>query len=307
MPHQRINTDDYKQNISDNEFINLAILWQVVKAARFWIISIIALSMLIALIYAFALPKRWEATATLQVGRISTSITSIGDSKLIEDPTQAVERIKLREFKEKVLTAMHLHTEESSDDRTDLLLATLKGNAIKGTDFITITARGYSIKDAADALVATCNEMKLEHQQITKPILIRLTQERLEIINKLVSVKSELKDIQAQMSAEGIYKPNTAFSPAIVAINISSAKESEIRYLNTQIIQYNALLASFDELSTRFVNKIYVSNHPVFPRKSIFLMLGLCFGLLLSSGLVLFRYTRFSTQDPVKPQLSKDL
>ncbi|WP_162818271.1 GumC domain-containing protein [Aquirhabdus parva] len=277
---------------SIEDTLDLSILWQVIKISWRRMFITIFVAMIISLLLAFILPKKWEATGTLQVGRMPSLS---GDSRLIEEPPQTVERIKLREFKENVLARMHLPTEEHIDNRSDLVYKSLKGATITGADFVDLVVRGYSMNDAANTLNAATAELKAQHLLIVQPIKNRLTKELAEINDKLNQATLEEKNINNQMSAAGIYKPNAPFSPSIVASNLLVAKESEIRALKAQQIQYNALLASFDEQSTKIINRIYVSKMAIFPNKIIFLGLGFIIGSLIAFGLALHRYSKISS------------
>ena len=278
---------------SDDEYlIDLSKLWHTIKQSWKLIAVITTLSAILALALTFFIPKQWEASTTIHIGQVPLNSAKL---ELIEEPSQTVERLKLREFKEKVLANMGLPIDENVDDRSDIVIDTLKGTATKGTEFVNLMARGYSTGEAEEALKATVDELKVAHALITEPVKKRLTQELQETNNKLTGLSTELKTLNAQMVASGTYKAGSEFAPSIVAINLLATKEAEVRTLKAQEIQLNAQLEACNERATQIINKIQVAKRAAFPKRSIFLALGLFFGLVLGVGVALMRPARTKT------------
>ncbi len=252
---------------------------------------ILSLSLLFALggfILALLMPKQWEATATLHIGRIPANLGV--ESKLIEDPLQTVERIKSLGFQQKVLTDLGLPIEKGEDQRSDILLGSLKGISIQNTEFLNLSVRGYSKNDAINSLKIVTKEIQAIHLVITQPFRNYTQKESLIIAKNLNDTSLEVVGLKSKMS--NINKPNASFAPSIVAINLLAAKEGERNSLQNQLIQKNAQLTAFDEQATTLVNKIYVSSKPVFPKRSTFIVIGALLGLLSGAWLALFRYKK---------------
>ncbi|GAC1369658.1 MAG: hypothetical protein NVS3B3_01460 [Aquirhabdus sp.] len=274
-------------NEVNHEYLfTLTDIWQTLKNSWHLIAGIMALFILIAFILTLIIPKQWEAKATLRIGHLRSDT---GEMKLIEDPLQTVERTKLAGFKEKILIDMHLPTEKGTDDRTDLLLSSLKGSDIKNTDFINLSARGYSSNDAINILKICIQELKKTHELIVQPIKNRIIKESQATDENLTTASQELIRLNQHMSAAGTYTANSAFAPSIVAINLLANKVAEVQKLKAEQIKYSAILSSFDEQSTSIINTIDISKKPVFPKRSIFLTLGCLLGLLVGIGVALIK------------------
>jgi LPS O-antigen subunit length determinant protein (WzzB/FepE family) len=275
---------------SDDEYlIDLSKLWQTIRQSWRLITGLTFVGVAIALVVALMLPKEWEASATLQIGRMH-QIT--GEWRAIEDPQQAVERLKLREFKENVLASLALPLDEDEDDRSEIYFKSVKGVAVKGTDFITVGTRGFSTQEANASLDATMNQLMAKHVSIAEPMKQHLTAEMTETHAKLVASEEVLKQLNTQLLASGTYKAGSEFAPSIVAFGLLASKTAEVNALKSKEIELTAVLATLNEQITKPVNKIQVSKTPIFPKKSIFLVLGLFLGLMVGVAIALVRAAR---------------
>jgi LPS O-antigen subunit length determinant protein (WzzB/FepE family) len=275
---------------SDDEYlVDLSKLWQTIRQSWRLITGLTFVGVAIALVVALMLPKEWEASATLQIGRMH-QIT--GEWRAIEDPQQAVERLKLREFKENVLASLALPLDEDEDDRSEIYFKSVKGVAVKGTDFITVSTRGFSTQEANASLDATMNQLMAKHVSIAEPMKQRLTAEMTETHAKLVASEEVLKQLNTQLLASGTYKAGSEFAPSIVAFGLLASKTAEVNALKSKEIELTAVLATLNEQITKPVNKIQVSKTPIFPKKSIFLVLGLFLGLMVGVAFALVRAAR---------------
>jgi uncharacterized protein involved in exopolysaccharide biosynthesis len=289
MLNPSIKTQPHLQNPSAEKeiFLDLTQLKQILVS--FW--RLIALSILLSMFIAFMLtliiPKKWEASATLQIGHIPamTGSTQIDTSKLIEDPAQTIERIKLRGFKGKILADLGLPIEENINNRTDLLINSLKGDALKGTDFLNLSARGYSKDDAQNTLITTIKEIEKIHTSITEPIKTRAIKDLSDTNSQFNIANAALLKVNAAIASQ----VNNSFPASVVAIDLLGARQAEVNSLNFKRIQLETLIHATDEYSTKVINTIYVTKHAVFPKKSTFLILGAILGTLLGIGLALIK------------------
>ncbi len=284
--------NQHHQQADDAEsevFLDLTQLKQII--IKFWhIIALsIVLTMLVAFILALIIPKKWEASVTLQIGRtpiINAGTNQIDTSKLIEDPDQTLERIKLREFREQVLTAMGLPVAEDLNKRSDIVINTLKGSPLKGTDFINLSVRGYSKDDARNALNDVVQEVEKEHALIMAPIKVRAIDALADTNQKLSIANASLQKINTSMNSP---QAQSSFAPSIVAIDLLGQRQAEVNFLELKAQQQQSLLKALSEYSTKMINRTYVTKDPVFPKKSSFLILGAIFGAFIGIGLALMR------------------
>jgi uncharacterized protein involved in exopolysaccharide biosynthesis len=277
-------------NTSDDEYlIDLSKLWHTIRQSWRLIAGLAFGGAAIALVVALMLPKEWAASATLQVGRMNQIN---GEWRTIEDPQQAVERLKLLEFKENVLTSLGLPLDEDEDDRSEIYFKSVKGVAVKGTDFITLSTHGFSTQEATQSLEATVSQLVAKHMSIAEPMRQRLAADMAETDLKLAASEEALKQLNAQLLASGTYKAGSEFAPSIVAFGLLDSKTAEVKALKNKEIELTSVLATLNEQTTTLVNKIQVSKRPVFPKKSIFLVLGLFLGLMAGVALALVRAAR---------------
>lgn len=278
-----------KLNLEQEEYLIDApkILAEIRKSWRI-LLSIIAITSILALLITFVIPKQWEATTTIQIGKMPSS-SQTEPAQSIEDPTQTVERIKLREFRDNVLTKMGLPLDSEEDKRTELLLNSLKGVALKGTDFVNLTAEGYNTEDANTTLKLATEEIQTEHKQLIQPARTRLINDLAIAKEKITSSSAEVNALKSQLLASGAYKGNSAFEPSIVAINLLSTKEEELQQFKSQENLLSMQIGDFETQSTKVINKIQVSKRAVFPKRSVFLGLGILLGALLGLVIILIR------------------
>ena len=276
-------------NIRELDLLNLSDIWLAMCHSWRLIFGVTLLFALSTFLLTLVLSKQWEATAMLRIGHIPSST---GELKLIEDPLQTVERIKLIGFKEKVLTDLHLPTDKGSDDRTDLLLKSLQGNVISNTEFINLSIRGYSAIEAKNSLKAIVKEIKATHTSIIQPAKSRAIKESQLITERLTATSLVLASLKKNMLAAGTYNASSAFAPSVIAINLLTSQESDVRTLQNQQIQYDTQIAAFDEQATSLVNTIYVSKKPAFPKQNIFLIVGTLLGLLVGTWIAILKYKK---------------
>ena len=284
--HATPQTHNAAEDTKDEYILDASELLQIVRLSWKLILGVILIFLSLALVLALILPKKWEASATLRIAQVPIES---GELKAIEDPLQTIERIKLIGFKEDILRNMQLPTEKGVDSRTDLILSSLKTSAVKNTEFINISVRGYSKKDAMTTIQVTTTELKNTHAQMTLPIRNHISNE-LQATNKnLATTISELEVLKNQMANAGTYKSASEFSPRIIAIGLLTSTEATRRALELQQILLKDRLSALDEQSTEIVSTINIPKKQVFPKLSGFLILGALLGLLSGIGIALWR------------------
>jgi len=241
---------------------------------RSWhlILGVVLFSIFISFALTLILPKKWEASATLQIAKLPSEE---GEITFVEKPLQSVEDINQIGFKEQVLKNLQLPTSKGQDQRSNILLDTLIARPIKNKELINISVSAYSQQDALKSIQAAIAELQATQAPMITPSKNRLNKE-LQIINQNLSMTD--KDISAlnhQMSRGGY-----SVSGYI------KAKEAAKRALQLQQDQLNGNLSLIDELATKPINPISNSDKPTFPNRTVFLILGAILGLLLGSGIV---------------------
>ena len=272
---------------SVNEYqLNLSELLKIMQKSWFTIFCSMMVCSLIALALAYFTPKKWEASATLRIAQIPSES---GELKSIEDPLQTVERLKLIGFKEKVLEKLHLPKKKGQDNRSDLLLGSLRASSIKNTEFITVSVQAFSEQSAIKSIQTAITELQATHASMTLSTKNRISKELQAVNSNLSMTDIDISKLNNQMSTAGVYKAASEFSPSIVASNLLATKESTRRALQLQQIQLNDRLSLLDEQSTQLMNTIDSSDRPIYPKSIFFLILGALLGLLSGIGIALWK------------------
>lgn len=242
---------------------------------RSWrlILGVVLFSIFVSFIVTLILPKKWEASATLQIAKLPSLA---GDITSVEDSLQSVENINQLGFKEKILHNLQLPTNQGQDQRSDILLDTLIASPIKNKEWINISVSAYSQKDALKSIQTAIAELQAMHAPMTTPTKNRLSKELQTVNQGLSTTNNNISALNHQMSRGRVYS---------AATHLLKAKESRKRALQLQQAQLNTHLALIDELATKPINPINNPDKETFPDRIVFLILGALLGLLSGIGI----------------------
>ncbi len=261
-----------KYKILINEYrLKLSIFLEMMGRSWRLILGVVLFSIFVSFVLTLILPKKWEASATLQIAKLPSEA---GEITSVEDHLQSVENVNQIGFKEKILNDLQLPTNKGQDQRSDILLDTLIARPIKNTELINISVSAYSQQDALKSIQAAIAELQATQAPMITPSKNRLNKE-LQIINQNLSMTD--KDISAlnhQMSRGGY-----SVSGYI------KAKEAAKRALQLQQDQLNGNLSLIDELATKPIYPINNPDKQTFPNRIVFLILGALLGLLAGCGI----------------------
>ena len=242
---------------------------------RSWrlILGVVLFSIFISFVLTLILPKKWEASATLQIAKLPSEA---GDITSVEDHLQSAENINQIGFKEKVLKDLQLPTSKGQDQRSDILLDTLIARPIKKTEHINISVSAYSQQEALKSIQTVITELQAMHAPMTTPSKNRLSQELQSVNQSLSIIDNDISALNHQMSRGRVYS---------AATNFLKTKVSRKRALQLQQAQLNTRLTLIDELSTKPIYPINNPNQQTFPNRIVFLILGVLLGLLAGCGI----------------------
>lgn len=242
---------------------------------RSWrlILGVVLFSIFVSFVLTLILPKKWEASATLQIAKLPSEE---GEITFVEKPLQSVENINQIGFKEQVLKDLQLPTNKGQDQRSDILLDTLIARPIKKSELINISVSAYSQQDALKSLQTAIAELQAAQAPMILPSKNRLSQQ-LQTVNKnLSTTNNDISVLNHQMSRGGRYSAATSMLKAKMAIQ---------RSLQLQQDQLNGNLTLIDELSTKPIYPINNPDKQTFPNRVVFLILGALLGLLAGGGI----------------------
>jgi uncharacterized protein involved in exopolysaccharide biosynthesis len=261
------------KKLIDEYQLKLSIFLEIMRRSWRLILGVVLVSIFVSFVVTLILPKKWEASATLQIAKLPSLA---GDITSVEDHLQSAENINQIGFKEKVLKDLQLPTNEGQDQRSDILLKTLIARPITNKEWINISVSAYSQQDALKSIQTAVAELQAMHAPLTNPSKNRLSQE-LEIVNRNLAITGDdLSALNRQMSRGRRYSAATSMLKAKVSIQ---------RALQLQQAQLNTRLTLIDELSTKPIHPINNPDKPTFPNRIVFLILGALLGLLFGCGI----------------------
>ncbi len=238
---------------------------------RSWrlILGVVLFSLFVSFIVTLILPKKWEASATLQIAKLPDEV---GDISAVENSQQSVERINQIGFKELILKDLQLPTTQGQDRRSDILLDTLIAQPIKKTELITISVSAYSEQDALKSIQTAIAELQAAQAPMILPSKNRLNKELQTINHNLAITDHDISALNHQMSRGGRYA---------AAKDFRDVKVSAQRALQLQQSQLNERLSLIEQLATKPIYPINNSS----PKRIVFFILGAIFGLLAGIGI----------------------
>jgi LPS O-antigen subunit length determinant protein (WzzB/FepE family) len=238
------------------------------------IVAVGVLGLLSAVAYLFVTPSQYEATAQIRMAQIDSGNTTNPLGTNLEDPNTLMARLKLpTAFSEKEVQACKL--EKLKFPTEALANSVVKLTAVKGVaSLVELKIRGESKEAALTCAQAIFEIIKDSQHDIMKPYIE-------EAKTLLLKYQVRLNDSQSVIARAD--KSGQAMSAAYLA------NRDELKFLSDETIRLNAIIAAGDTRHTKLVSPIYASDKPVFPKKTMSLVLGLLAGLFMGLLYVLAR------------------
>lgn len=260
------------QQIADDEIslkdiVNFLVqFWKSILAAG--MVGVIA-----ATAFVMVTPSQYEAIAQIQMAQISINNNTNPLGSNVELPSLLIARHQVPStYREDEIKACGLEGKKMPQESLSKLA---KFTPVKGVDSIVELKIILESKEGALACVQALFENVKESQSlIIKPYIE-------EAKSLLTKYQVRLQETQALIAKAD--KSDSALSAAYLA------NRDEVKFLTDESIRLNALITSGDARQTKLVAPIYVSDLPVFPKKSVSLVVGLLAGLFVGLLLVLLR------------------
>ena len=253
--------------------------------AQFWVILTALIAGAVAGFGVSHLsPRQCQATSILQIGQIADGVP--GAVELIDPPARAAERVKVRSFQDKVLRTLSLPVDGSENESARLIRKTLNAEVVSSTDLVQISVDGFSPGQAKQTLEVVQNQLLA----IQEPFV-------LDAVNRL---KAQLEKLDAQIanmetrhgyisSAADLKSKNAAGSQGAADVLLGNILDTSNAELLVEAERRRAEVAAKLSPDHTFFSKplgeITVSDFPVAPRRSSFIipgaLLGLAIGLLI--------------------------
>lgn len=258
---------------SEQEEISLVDILDFVKASYRWVLGFTALGIGFALIYLLMTPAQYEASVQIAMAQVSAANNNNNNNNLsplginIEEPALLIARMSSpASFNEVTVNACGLRAQPNPGQ---ILASSIKLTPVKNvSNVVELKAIGLSPQEAKACASAVFELIKTTQAQLIAPYIQ-------EAQTKFAQDQKRL--LSAQQVVANADKSGQAMSASFLATR------DEIRYLLDRMAALQDLIAGSQARETRLIAPIYVSDHPVAPKKRPILFGGLLSGLLLGA------------------------
>jgi LPS O-antigen subunit length determinant protein (WzzB/FepE family) len=235
---------------------------------------------------AIILPPEWQATDVLQVGQITRTLVSNGNTTVVVQPLEpaarTVDRMSLRQFQDSVLRALGLPVDRRASRETALIRDYAQAALKHDADLVSITARGGT-PEQAKQVVAAYEKLVIDaHRELLAPSVDRMSSELEQARSALTAATKREAQLNAQ-STDMLRGQEGRFSANVLRDNLLQRNEEELHRLALRIEELQEDLNPARTFNTRpLMTGIEVDDKPVFPRKSTAAALGALIGFVVS-------------------------
>jgi capsular polysaccharide biosynthesis protein len=224
------------------------------------------LGLLSSVAFIFITPSQYEATAQIKMAQIDAGNNTNPLGTNLEDPNTLIARLKFpTAFSDKEVQACNLQKSKSPTEA--LANSVVKLTAVKNvTSLVELKIRGESKEQALVCAQAIFEQIKDSQKAIMKPYID-------EAKTLLLMYQVRLNNAQALIARAD--KSGAALSAAYLS------NRDELKFLSDETIRLNAIITAGDNRHAKLVSPIYASDKPVFPKKTVSLVLGLLVGVFL--------------------------
>lgn len=266
--------------------LNLAEVGRDLIAGIRWIIGLPVLLALAATVYVYLAQPRWEATSTIQIGRTGEVEAGKGTSP-IETPAQAIERMKLRVFQDRVLERLRIPSDRKNPEEL-LFRKSLEFRAMPNTDFIEMKVEGYSAEEARRFAEATVEELREAHEKLSQPTIDYLHAQLAGVEQSLKSAIDERAKLVASIPLGLEVGPGNRFAENVLLGSALATRDEEIRKLQDRKLILEERLNPARTRPTTLIG-IHVPEDPESPKKVLTVLLSLACGLIVGVLVALIR------------------
>lgn len=232
---------------------------------------------LIGLVLTYVIPKQFQATALVKIGQLG-NVGSAGTP--IESSLQVVDRIKSRSFQDDVLEALKIETIDDDNSIVKRFRDTLNVKLEK-SDLMTLTVKALSREEAKRQLSSVIIQLNIVHRKMSNPTINRLNLELESIKTELKFAESESKRLANLLEIQPDTVTDKKFSQIALLSNLHISREGEIRSFNDTKRLLEEKLSQERTFPTHVLGRVEVTKKVVFPKKSIFMLIGTFIGLIL--------------------------
>lgn len=260
------------------ESLNLSAFVHILRHHKALIGSLAVTSLLLSTLYVFGINPEWEATALVRVGQVA-AISGCG-GHLVEPPQQVVERVMQESFEDSVLSELGIAL-DSSDGEGKLYRAKLGARLVSGTDAFEVKLRGHSSKQARQFIAATVGQIKRVHHKLYNPSIQHMRSQIVEISRDIESAVNErMATLRSITESNARTESGDGFSQVALVSYVVSSRDSDILELKRRKSDIEEALSPLRTYPTSIVSAVSLSKKPVYPKKSLTIVVGGMTGLL---------------------------
>lgn len=261
--------------------ISLSEIWAVIRRYKYWVLGVPVVAMVAATVLVFfVLKPEWEATALIQIGQVA-EIGQVGQTSTLTEPIdRVVARISQPSFLRAVLESINMPNIRTSP-AASLYRHTFKvQKPPNAPDLIQIVVRGYSPQQANQFSAATVAYLRHIHDMLAAPTVQRLRLQLTNVETQIAQIKRERASLVKHFQS----KPNGSSTERLlgeaILANTVTRQDSALRDLEDAKLTYEEKLSPERTYPTSLVGDIDVSQQPVFPKKSLTILLSAILGLM---------------------------
>lgn len=279
--HQNNNED-----VADED-IGLIEIAQFLIDNRIWLAACSFAGLLLGSLYVVFKPSSFEANASIQVAMVS--------GEPVETAAVLNEKIKLPlYFSTGTLQAC---AADGIPSPTGSLVHTLKTQVSKNAPFLNLTVAMPTPALAQNCLMAILTDIQTQQAYLAAPVLAK-QRNLLETVKSKLAFSEEISKFLSSQQAN-INISNEKFSAAAMLLATTTAKDTEIKALQSQLMNLETGLSPTQTKPASLAAPINTPASPVGLHTGLVLLLSALLGLLLA---VLTSLARSAWQR-IKPQL----
>jgi uncharacterized protein involved in exopolysaccharide biosynthesis len=272
---------------SDQTEIGVRDLWHVLTNQKKWVVGIPTVCVLLASVGIYFSKPKWEATAVIQIGQVGQSGVGQG-SQLIEPPTRAIERMKMKSFEDAVLTSLRISIEDSNQVAVQFR-NTLSLKALGTTDLIQVKVRAVSQDQAKLWALTVVDRLKDVHDRLAQPTIDRLRKQQAELKKQMQTIEEERANLLNIVSKSIKTSDDSRFSANLLLSNLLLQKNAELRDFEMRRLAAEEQLTSVRTYPTSLIDRVYVPEKPASPKRLLIITIAGLLGLFLGIVIVLIR------------------
>jgi len=232
---------------------------------------------ILGIAYAFIVPPKYQATANIQVAKVASSD--------VETPNVLLEKLQMpMYYSQNSFVSCKV---EDSIEHGNAISKSIKPALAKNAPIISISYKAENVEDAKKCLESVFNDIRVNENEIAKPILEQKK-------NQLANLKQKLESAEQITKVLSTKKPSFDFSDSkfyasMFLLATTLSKENEVKDLRTKINDLEIALTEPQTKEAYLTTPIYAPNVKVEPKKSLITLGAVFGGLVLMVGYLIFR------------------